>query len=100
MQIVSDKAKYDGVKLMWSALEWMTPFLDMQLFIDPASSQVEYKPYCKLLNHLERIPWASHHPYDVKHGTFTGELSRLSVLSSKLCFYLDAVRELKLLYIA
>jgi len=49
---------------------------------------------------MERIPWVSHHPFDVKCGTFIGELSRLTVLSSRLFYYLDAIKELKLLYIA
>ena len=40
------------------------------------------------------------HPFNIKHRTFIGELSRLAVLSSRLFYYLDAIRELKLLYIA
>src|SRR6266481_8268876 len=67
LQILSEQAKYDGVDLTWSALEWTTPFLDMQLFISPTTGQIEHKPYCKLLNHMERISWVSHHPFNIKH---------------------------------
>ena len=52
------------------------------------------------MNHKERIPWASNHPKDVKKGTFIGEMSRMAVLSSKPEHYLEAIRELKALYVA
>jgi len=56
-------------------------------------------PYRKNGNHQERIPWISAHPYDVKRGTFLGEMSRLATLSSKLDHYLAAMRGLVTLYI-
>jgi hypothetical protein len=56
-------------------------------------------PYRKANNHLERTPWLSHHPLDVKRGTFLGELSRLAVLSSLETSYHDAVNFLIGLYI-
>ncbi|OBZ70931.1 hypothetical protein A0H81_09488 [Grifola frondosa] len=56
-------------------------------------------PYAKARNHKERIPWASHHPKDVKKGTYIGEMSRLAVLSSKPEHYSDAIEQLKQLYI-
>jgi hypothetical protein len=96
---LTDKVKYEGIDLTWSASELSQPFLDMQVFIDLVTNQVEWKPYCKLLNHLKRIPWVSHHPLDIKHRTFIGKVSHLAILSSKLCFYLDAIRELEQLYI-
>ena len=80
--------------------EWNTPFLDLFVYIDPQDGQVHHKPYSKPLNHKERIPWASHHPQDVKKGTFIGEMSRLATLSSKPEHYLDALEELKNLYLA
>jgi len=56
-------------------------------------------PYRKNGNHQERLPWISAHPYDVKRGTFLGEMSRLATLSSKLEHYLAAMRGLVALYI-
>jgi hypothetical protein len=86
------------VRIEWEVSEWSTPFLDMRVYIDPASKRVEHSAYQKKLNHKERIPWASHHPKDVKKGTFIGEMARLATLSSKLDAYLDALHDLKSLY--
>lgn len=90
----------EDVQLEWSASEWNQPFLDMLLYVDPVSNQIHHTVYRKPLNHMERIPWASHHPQDVKKGTFLGEISRLATLSSKQTHYLDALRDLKQLYSA
>ncbi|MFL4368795.1 hypothetical protein, partial [Enterobacter asburiae] len=68
--------------MTWEVSEWNSPFLDMLVYIDPLTGQVEHTPYRKALNHKERIPWASHHPKDVKKGTYIGEMSRLATLSS------------------
>jgi hypothetical protein len=73
--------------------------LDLLVYIDPATNQVEHKPFRKARNNLERIPWASHHTKDVKKGTFIGEMSRLATLSSKPEHYLEALRDLASLYI-
>ena len=72
----------------------------MFVYIDPVSRQLEHKPYRKPLNHRERIPWASHHPKDVKKGTFVGEMSRLATLSSRLEWYSEAIQDLRNLYVA
>ena len=97
---LATQIRYDGVEIEWSCSEWHTPFLDLFVYIDPADGQVHHKPYSKPMNHRERIPWASHHPKDVKKGTFIGEMSRLAALSSKPEHYLEAVEDLKSLYIA
>jgi hypothetical protein len=70
----------------------------MLLYKD-ADKTLRYMPYRKNGNHQERIPWISSHPYDVKRGTFLGEMSRLATLSSKLEHYLAAMRGLVALYI-
>ena len=56
-------------------------------------------PYRKAGNYQERVPWISHHPLDVKRGTFIGEMSRLATLSITLSVYKDAIRGLVALYI-
>lgn len=91
---------YEDVELTWSVSEWNTPFLDMLVYLDPVTHTVEHTPFRKAQNHKERIPWASHHPKDVKKGTFLGEMSRLATLSSRRQHYLEAIRELGALYIA
>jgi hypothetical protein len=57
-------------------------------------------PYCKALSHQERIPWISHHPLNVKRGTFIGEMSWLATISSLHSTYCEAVKGLASLYIA
>ena len=74
--------------------------MDLFLYLDPIEKRLHWKPYSKPLNHRERIPWASHHPKDVKKGTFIGEMSRLATLCSKLEHYRDAISDLSNLYLA
>ena len=97
---VAREIVYDDVEVEWEASEWHTPFLDLFVYIDPITGQVEHKPYSKPLNHKERIPWASHHPKDVKKGTYIGEMSRLATLCSKPEHYRDAIGDLQNLYIS
>jgi hypothetical protein len=70
----------------------------MLLYAD-RHNELQHMPYRKAGNHQERIPWISAHPYDVKRGTFLGEMSRLAVLSSTHEHYLDAMKGLVSLYV-
>ena len=97
---IASLISYEDVEMEWSVSEWNTPFLDLLVYIDPTTGQVEHKPFRKARNHLERIPWTSHHPKDVKKGTFVGEMSRLAVLCSTPNAYLEAIDELRSLYVA
>ena len=92
--------QYPGLTLEWSASEYAAPFLDMSIYVDRRKSRLEWRPYSKPLNHLERIPFASFHPPDVKRGTYLGEMSRLATLSSTPGAYVEALYNLKSLYIA
>jgi hypothetical protein len=89
---------FDNCVIQWSSSNLSQVFLDMKLFIDK-DNVLQHIPFRKDNNHLERIPWLSHHPFDVKRGTFLGELSRLSVLDSQEEFYRDSVNSLIGLYI-
>jgi hypothetical protein len=57
-------------------------------------------PYCKALSHQERIPWISHHPFDIKRETFIGEMSQLATTSSPHPTHREAAKGLASLYIA
>jgi hypothetical protein len=70
------------------------------VYIDQGTGRIEHKPYRKARNHLERIPWMSSHPKDVKKGTFIGEMSRLATLSSTHASYVEAIQDLSMIYIA
>ncbi|KAG8958309.1 hypothetical protein FRC05_009080 [Tulasnella sp. 425] len=91
--------RFPSCEIVWSADEVSQVFLDMTISLEDDGSSVTFKPYRKPLNSFERIPWASHHPQDVKRGTFLGEMSRLACLSSKRSFYDDALRELRDIYL-
>ncbi|OBZ78470.1 hypothetical protein A0H81_01615 [Grifola frondosa] len=100
LQYAKSWIQVGDVEIEWSVSEYNTPFLDMLVYLDPFDlTRVHHKPYAKARNHKERIPWASHHPKDVKKGTYIGEMSRLAVLSSKPEHYSDAIEQLKQLYI-
>ena len=98
VDILSGLVKFDNCTITWDCSEKSQPFLDMLLYKDDDNT-LQHMPYRKNGNHQERIPWISAHPYDVKRGTFYGEMSRLATLSSKLEHYLAAMRGLVALYI-
>ncbi len=97
--LLSSLIKFDNCTITWEASGSHAPFLDMLLYKDVIDNTLQHMPYRKRGNHQERIPWISAHPYDVKRGTFYGEMSRLATLSSKPEHYQRALRGLVTLYI-
>ena len=91
---------FHGLELTWEVSERSLNFLDLMVYVDPVTMKLEWRPFRKARNNLERIPFASHHPIDVKRGTFLGEMSRMAVLSSSSANYLDALSDLARIYIA
>lgn len=98
IDIVASQIQFDNCTITWSASDHSQAYLDMMLYVDSDNS-LQHMPYRKAQNSHERIPWISYHPFDVKRGTFIGEMSRLATLSSKLDHYEDALRSLRALYI-
>jgi hypothetical protein len=98
VELLKNKIQFDGCVIEWGASYLSQPFLDMLLYKDVDNS-LQWLPYRKARNNQERIPWISAHPYDVKRGTFYGEMSRLAVLSSKHSTYVEALRGLVNLYL-
>jgi len=94
---LENAVQFDGCTIKWTGGTSM-PFLDMTLYMD-RHGDLEHMPYRKSRSHQERIPWISHHPLDVKRGTFIGEMSRLATLSSLHTHYKDAMDALAGLYI-
>lgn len=97
-QYLNQKLQFDGCQILWDVSEQRCNFLDATFYFGFDGS-LNWKPYRKPKNHMERIPWISGHPLDVKRGTFIGEMSRLATLSSQFSSYLDSVRELVALYV-
>lgn len=90
--------QFEGCVIEWEASESHAHFLDMTIYVDRRGG-IEHMPYRKAGNHQERIPWISHHPLDVKRGTYLGEMSRLATLSSTSVHYYDAISSLAGLYV-
>ncbi|KAJ2983865.1 hypothetical protein NUW54_g10588 [Trametes sanguinea] len=97
-QYMSQKVIFDGCQITWEVGSLRCNFLDATFYFDTMAN-LQWKPYRKPNNHMERIPWISGHPYDVKRGTFIGEMSRLATLSSQFTSYLDSIRDLVGLYV-
>ena len=98
INLLSNLIRFDNCVIEWAKPGSSQPFLDMLLYQD-GNNELQHMPYRKAGNHQERIPWISAHPYDVKRGTFLGEMSRLAVLSSTFKHYTDALIGLVSLYI-
>lgn len=92
------KVKFDGCTIEWNVSDSSAVFLDMLLFKDEEFN-LQHKVYKKLRSHSERIPFISHHPLDVKRGTFIGEVSRMATLCSRLIDYNDSINALCALYV-
>ena len=97
---IKSKVQFDELNIEWSSSPHNVVFLDLFIYLEPGATALAYKPYRKAMNHQERIPWISMHPLDVKRGTYLGEMSCLAMLSSSTKHYLDAIAELKVLYVA
>ena len=96
---IDSKIRFDGCQILWDSSPLRCNFLDATFYFNERGTKLEWRPYRKGKNHLERIPWISHHPLDVKRGTFTGEMSRLATLSSTYSVYLESVHDLVCLYV-
>ncbi|KAG8684899.1 hypothetical protein FRC09_015076 [Ceratobasidium sp. 395] len=89
--------KIGTCRIAWEPASTYGVFLDIRLWVE--NGRIHHRPHRKIGNHLERIPWVSAHPLDVKRGTYLGELSRMATLCSTLILYNEACKELRELYI-
>ena len=92
--------QFAGLGLTWEVSEWNLPFLHMLVYIDLVTGKIEHKPFFKARNHLKQIQFASHHPFNVRKGTFIGEMSWMAVLSSNPDNHKSALLNLQSIYIA
>ena len=97
-RILVEQIKFDECVIEWNVSGASAPFLDMLIYKD-SYGLLQHMPYRKARNHQERVPWISSHPFDVKRGTFIGEMSRLATLSSTHDSYLEALQFLGGLYV-
>ena len=97
LRLISDTIIFDKCVIEWAVSDSQCQFLDSVIFKGD-NNQLRWRPFVKVGNNRERIPWVSHHPIDVKRGVYIGELSRLAVLCSHKEIYIEAVRDLNALY--
>jgi hypothetical protein len=97
LEKIKSYIKFDGCEITWAVSEFKCQFLDAELY--KSDGRLEWRPFVKLGNNRERIPWASHHPTDVKRGVYIGECSRLAVLCSNKENYISAIKDLNALYL-
>ena len=88
---------FDKCVITWAISEFNCQFLNVFLYKE--NGTLQWKPFVKAGNNRERIPWVSHHPMDVKRGVYIGECSRLAVLCSNKGNYIEAIKDLNLLYV-
>ncbi|KAF8828443.1 hypothetical protein HHX47_DHR3000031 [Lentinula edodes] len=98
LALCENNINFDGCTIEWNVSEHFQHFLDMTLYLDE-KGDLQHMPFRKAMSHQERIPWISHHPLDVKRGSFIGEMSRLATLSSTQSHYLVAIKDLASLYV-
>jgi hypothetical protein len=94
--ILETSVVFDECVIEWAVSDSQCQFLDATIF--KQNNKLKWRPFVKVGNNRERIPWVSHHPIDVKRGVYIGELSRLSVICSDKDIYIEAVRDLNALY--
>jgi hypothetical protein len=96
--VFSSTIIFDNCVIEWAVSDNQCQFLDATIFKNKDSNILRWKPFVKVGNNRERIPWVSHHPIDVKRGVYIGELSRLAVICSHKEIYMEAVKDLNALY--
>lgn len=94
---VNSRIEFTDCTIEWEASREHCVFLDLMIWTD-SFGVLQHKPYRKMLNHHERLPWASAHPKHVKRGCYLGEMSRLATLSSHFKYYRDALESLEAIY--
>ena len=96
MEQLSDLS-FDSLEVIWEVDGRSTTFLDLSISLENYS--IVFHPYCKPLNHYERLPFSSSHPLLVKRGAFLGEMSRMARLCSYEKDYKTAVYQVRDIYL-
>lgn len=76
-----------GMKVSWAHSGHGISFLDVWFHTHYEEQNVCFRPYEKVGNHHQYLPWASSHPTSVKKGLVKGELTRAAALSYKESYF-------------
>ena len=88
----SDLSFY-SLEVIWEVHEPSTSFLVLSISLE--NDSIVFRPYCKPLNHYERLPFSASHPLLVKQGAILGEMSSMARLCSLKKDYNTAVYQVR-----
>jgi hypothetical protein len=77
-----------GLTIQWADSELGLSFLDVYFHTHRDSFEICFKPYEKVFNNHQYLPWASDHPISVKKGMIKGELTRIRAISYRQSYFL------------
>lgn len=76
-----------GMDITWAHSGVGLAFLDVWFHTHLGSPEVCFRPYEKVGNHHQYLPWASSHPLSVKKGLIKGELTRAAGISHRQPYF-------------
>ena len=86
--VVSHLIQAPGMNIAWAHSDVGLSFLDVWFHIHEGKSEVCFRPYEKVGNHHQYLPWTSSHPLSVKKGMVKGELTRTAAISNREPYFL------------
>ncbi|GKV53541.1 hypothetical protein SLEP1_g60062, partial [Rubroshorea leprosula] len=85
--VVSQLIVAPGMDISWEHSGIGLSFLDVWFHTHIGSPEICYRPYEKVGNHHQYLPWDSSHPTSVKKGLVKGELTRASSISYRQPYF-------------
>lgn len=86
--VVTNITQAPGMTITWEHSEIGLSFLDVWFHTHLGTSEICFRPYQKVGNHHQYLPWASSHPLSVKKGLVKGELTRAAAISNRQSYFL------------
>lgn len=86
--VITQIARAPGLDIAWSHSGIGLPFLDVWFHTHVGAPEICFRPYEKIGNHHQYLPWASSHPLSVKKGLIKGELTRAAAISHLQPYFL------------
>jgi len=86
--VIANLVQAPGMEITWLHSSTGISFLDVWFHIHHEELEVCFRPYEKVGNHHQYLPWASSHPLSVKKGLIKGELTRVSAISYRQSYFL------------
>jgi hypothetical protein len=85
---VSNMVQAPKMVITWNHSGIGLSFLDVWFHTHLGTPEICFRPYEKVGNHHQYLPWASSHPLSVKKGMIKGELMRAAAISNRQPYFL------------